>query len=97
VSDAALRDIVRYYTREAGVRALEREVSKICRKAVKQLLPTRRRRRKAMPPQAAPHHRHAEEPRQVPRRARYTFGMARRRTRSARSPASPGPRSAASC
>src|SRR6476619_5633009 len=38
VSEAALRDIVRYYTREAGVRALERELSKICRKAVKQLL-----------------------------------------------------------
>jgi ATP-dependent Lon protease len=38
VSEASLRDIVRYYTREAGVRALEREVSKICRKAVKQLL-----------------------------------------------------------
>jgi ATP-dependent Lon protease len=38
VSEAAIRDIVRYYTREAGVRAMEREVSKICRKAVKQLL-----------------------------------------------------------
>src|SRR5712671_5089715 len=38
VSEAAVRDIVRYYTREAGVRALEREISKICRKAVKQLL-----------------------------------------------------------
>src|ERR1041384_140461 len=38
VSEAAIRDIVRYYTREAGGRALEREVSKICRKAVKQLL-----------------------------------------------------------
>jgi ATP-dependent Lon protease len=38
VSEPAVRDIVRYYTREAGVRALEREVSKICRKAVKQLL-----------------------------------------------------------
>jgi ATP-dependent Lon protease len=38
VSDAAVRDIVRYYTREAGVRGLEREISRICRKAVKQLL-----------------------------------------------------------
>ena len=38
VADAALLDIVRYYTREAGVRNLEREIAKICRKAVKQLL-----------------------------------------------------------
>src|SRR5450432_2280364 len=38
VSDSALLDIVRYYTREAGVRSLERELAKICRKAVKQML-----------------------------------------------------------
>src|SRR6202035_1616123 len=38
VSDTALLDIVRYYTREAGVRNLEREIAKICRKAVKQML-----------------------------------------------------------
>ncbi len=38
VSSSALRDIARYYTRESGVRAMEREVSKICRKAVKQML-----------------------------------------------------------
>ena len=38
VSDAALLDIVRHYTREAGVRNLEREIAKICRKAVKQML-----------------------------------------------------------
>jgi ATP-dependent Lon protease len=38
VSDAALLDIVRYYTREAGVRSVERELAKICRKAVKQML-----------------------------------------------------------
>ena len=38
VADSALLDIVRYYTREAGVRSLEREIAKICRKAVKQLL-----------------------------------------------------------
>ncbi|HMV52666.1 MAG TPA: endopeptidase La [Rhodocyclaceae bacterium] len=38
VTEDALRDIVRYYTREAGVRSLEREVSKICRKVVKSLV-----------------------------------------------------------
>jgi ATP-dependent Lon protease len=38
VSDPALLDIVRHYTRESGVRNLERETAKICRKAVKQLL-----------------------------------------------------------
>ncbi|NCX12594.1 MAG: endopeptidase La, partial [Betaproteobacteria bacterium] len=38
VAESAVRDIVRYYTREAGVRSLEREISKICRKVVKALL-----------------------------------------------------------
>ncbi|MEE9492454.1 MAG: endopeptidase La [Gammaproteobacteria bacterium] len=38
VDDAVVRDIVRFYTREAGVRSLERELSKICRKVVKELL-----------------------------------------------------------
>lgn len=37
VTEAAIRDIVRYYTREASVRSLERELSKICRKVVKGL------------------------------------------------------------
>ena len=37
VTEEAVRDVVRYYTREAGVRSLEREISKICRKVVKGL------------------------------------------------------------
>ncbi|ELR63736.1 ATP-dependent protease La Type I [Photobacterium marinum] len=38
VDDSALTGIIRYYTREAGVRGLEREISKLCRKAVKEIL-----------------------------------------------------------
>jgi ATP-dependent Lon protease len=38
INEATIRDIVRYYTREAGVRNLEREISKVCRKVVKQHL-----------------------------------------------------------
>jgi ATP-dependent Lon protease len=36
VEESAIRELVRRYTREAGVRNLEREVSKICRKVVKE-------------------------------------------------------------
>jgi ATP-dependent Lon protease len=38
ISDSALTDVIRYYTREAGVRNLEREIARICRKVVKQVL-----------------------------------------------------------
>jgi ATP-dependent Lon protease len=38
IRESALRDIIRHYTREAGVRSLEREISKICRKVVKEVL-----------------------------------------------------------
>ena len=50
VSEAAVRDIIRYYTREAGVRSLEREVSKICRKVVKMLLLKKQERKIVVTP-----------------------------------------------
>ena len=45
ISESSIRNIIRYYTRESGVRNLEREISKICRKVVKSLLlkPSNRR------------------------------------------------------
>ena len=50
ISESALRDITRYYTREAGVRSLEREISKICRKVVKGLVLKSRDKRIAVTP-----------------------------------------------
>ena len=52
VDESAIREIVRYYTRESGVRNLEREISKICRKIVRELAlagpePEKKRRKKA--------------------------------------------------
>jgi ATP-dependent Lon protease len=38
MAESAIRDVIRYYTRESGVRNLEREIAKICRKVVKSLL-----------------------------------------------------------
>jgi ATP-dependent Lon protease len=72
VSEAAVRDIVRYYTREAGVRAMEREISKICRKAVKQLLIEKKEDAEKL-------HRITVTPKNLDKFLgvrRYTFGMA---------------------
>ncbi|HXC39576.1 MAG TPA: endopeptidase La, partial [Burkholderiales bacterium] len=50
VAETAIRDTIRYYTREAGVRSLERELSKICRKVVKTLVTKARDKRIAVTP-----------------------------------------------
>jgi ATP-dependent Lon protease len=42
ITTSAITDIIRYYTREAGVRSLEREIAKICRKVVKRILSKKR-------------------------------------------------------
>jgi ATP-dependent Lon protease len=74
VNEGALRDVVRYYTREAGVRSLEREISKICRKAVKQLMTEKDEGEKAK--------KIAVTPRNLDKYLgvrKYTFGMAEKK------------------
>jgi len=95
VAESALRDIVRYYTREAGVRNLERDISKICRKVVKALLlkVSEGKARKAKSPVEI-NSKNLDKYLGV---RRFTYGIAEKGTRSARSPASPGPKLAATC
>jgi len=52
LGEAAIREIIQYYTREAGVRSLEREIAKICRKVVKDLLLKKARGRVAVTPRS---------------------------------------------
>jgi len=70
VAESAIRDIVRYYTREAGVRSLEREISKICRKVVKTLV-TRQQQKKMVVS--------AKNLDKILGVRRFTFGMAEKR------------------
>jgi len=72
VTDDALRDIVRYYTSEAGVRGLEREISKICRKVVKTLQLGEKKDKKALT--VGP-----EELDQYLGVRRYSYGMAEKK------------------
>ena len=54
VSEATLRDIIRYYTREAGVRNLEREVATICRRVVRTMIKEPKRQKMVVRPASLP-------------------------------------------
>jgi ATP-dependent Lon protease len=82
VSEPAIRDIVRYYTREAGVRAMEREISKICRKAVKQLLTEKQEAEEKDSKDAGKGKRISVTPRNLDKYLavrKFTFGMAEKK------------------
>jgi ATP-dependent Lon protease len=88
VSDDGLRDLIRYYTREAGVRTLEREIAKLARKALRRILEGKAKKSVRSRPKILPNFRVS---------ANIATASARMRTRSARSPGLPGPRWAANC
>ena len=88
VTEEAVRDIVRYYTREAGVRSLERELSKICRKVVKGLL------LKQMTPKVTVTGENLNDFLGV---RKFTFGLAEKQNQVGQVVGPHGPRSAATC
>jgi len=88
INDGAIRDIVRLYTREAGVRNLEREISKIARKVVKQILlkPTEKKVKVG-----------EKNLNKYLGVQRFRYGRAEEKNQVARSPVWRGPKSAANC
>ncbi len=83
IQESALRDIVRYYTRESGVRNLEREIAKIARKVVKEIALAGPRVAKKKGAQSASRAAgHLQEPRQVSRRPEGRFRPCRGGKRS---------------
>ena len=87
-ADDGLRAIIRHYTREAGVRTLERELAKVARKSLRQILEDKVETGRAD---------RATTSAISSASAAIATASARKRTRSAPSPGWPGPRSAANC
>jgi ATP-dependent Lon protease len=87
ITDEALQDLIRYYTREAGVRNLEREIANLARKAMKDILMRKLKR-------VTVSRRNVEKYAGV---RRFRYGETGGRIWSVSSPAWPGPKSAASC
>ena len=97
IAESAVRDIVRYYTRESGVRNLEREIAKICRKVVKEIaLAGPRKPRRTAQARARQGQRRKNLDKYLGVRAS-TSAAPSSRTKSAWSRAWPGPKSAATC
>ena len=87
LTEEGLRDLIRYYTREAGVRTLEREIARLARKSLRRILEGKAEER----------HDHARKPRLIsPVCESSSTGWAKTKPRSARLPAWPGPKSVAS-
>jgi ATP-dependent Lon protease len=86
-TDEGLRGIIRHYTREAGVRTLERELAKVARKSLRKILEGKTDKVELK----------LENLSEFLGVRKFRYGVGERRTRSARSPGSPGRRSAANC